>query len=93
MPALPVVWRAVARGSLGTLIRYIAEHDPSAARRMKAIIEAAVLPLAEHPYLFRPGRVPGTREIVAHPNYIIVYRVTAARIEIIEVLHARQQYP
>jgi toxin ParE1/3/4 len=68
MPALPVVWRAVARGSLGTLIRYIAEHDPSAARRMKAIIEAAVLPLAEHPYLFRPGRVPGTREIVAHPN-------------------------
>lgn len=93
MPALPVVWRAAARASLGILMRYIAEHDPAAARRMTATIEAAVLPLAEHPYLFRPGRVAGTRELVAHPNYIIVYRVTADRVEIVEILHARQQYP
>jgi toxin ParE1/3/4 len=52
-----------------------------------------VLPLAEHPFLFRPGRVPGTRELVAHPNYIIVYRVLVDRVEIVSVLHARQLYP
>ena len=57
------------------------------------MIEAAVLPAAEHPYLYRTGRVPGTREIVAHPNYIVVYRVTAERIEVVRVLHARQEYP
>ena len=93
MPALPVIWRADARSNLAAIVRYIAGQNPSAARRMKAVIEAAVLPLAEHPFLFRSGRVPGTRELVAHPNYIIVYRVTSDHIEIVNFLHARQHYP
>jgi len=49
--------------------------------------------LAEHPYLYRFGRVPGTRELIAHPNYILVYRVAADAVEVVNVLHARQQYP
>jgi hypothetical protein len=28
------------------------------------------------PYVFPAGRVPGSREIVPHRNYIVVYRVT-----------------
>ena len=90
---LPVVWRARARDSLAAIVLHISEHNPSAARRIKALIEEAVLPAATHPYLFRPGRVPGTREVVAHPNYIVVYLVAADRIEVVQVLHARQQYP
>jgi plasmid stabilization system protein ParE len=43
--------------------------------------------------MFRLGRVDGTREIVAHPNYIVVYRVVADRIEVTAVVHARRQYP
>jgi toxin ParE1/3/4 len=93
MAALPVVWRPDARDSLAEIITYIAARNPLAARRMKALIEAAVLPLANHPFLFRPGRVPGTRELVAHPNYIIIYRVLTDRVEIVNVLHARQSYP
>jgi toxin ParE1/3/4 len=38
-------------------------------------------------------RVPGCREIVAHPNYVILYRVAAVCIEVVNVVHARQQYP
>ncbi|EHJ93431.1 hypothetical protein KUC_0378 [Vreelandella boliviensis LC1] len=38
------------------------------------------------------GRWPGTREIVAHPNFIVVYQV-ADRIEAISVVHSRQNYP
>lgn len=90
---LPIFWRESARGDLREIVRYIAEESPQAARRMKSVIEDAILPAAEHPYLFRPGRVPGTREIVAHPNYIVVYRVAAERIEVTSVLHARQEYP
>ena len=60
---------------------------------MKAVIEAAVMPLAQHSFLFRPGRVPGTRELVAHPNYIVVYRVKGNQVEIVSILHARQHYP
>lgn len=56
-------------------------------------IETAVLPLSEHSYLFRAGRVPGTREIVVHPNYLVVYRVLADCIEVVSVMHAARQYP
>jgi len=93
MAVRPIVWRAAARDDLAAIVRYIARGNPTAARRMKSVIEDAVQPLVEHPYLFRPGRVPGTRELIAHPNYLIVYRVTAEQVEIVNVLHARQQYP
>lgn len=35
----------------------------------------------------------GTREIVIHPNYIVVYRVELACVRVGGVLHARQEYP
>ncbi len=60
---------------------------------MLRLIEASVLLLAEHPTPLRPGRVAGTREMVVHPNYIVVYRVNAGPVEIVSVVHARQQYP
>lgn len=88
-----LVWRAAAREDLARIIAYIAERNPAAAREMRTVIEQAVPPLREHPYLFRPGRVAGTRELVAHPNYIVVYHVTDTAIEIVTVVHARQGYP
>ena len=91
---LPVFWRELARGDLRRIVGHIARESPPAARRMKIRLEAAVLPLSDHPYLHRRSdRVPGLREIVAHPNYIILYRITADRIEIVNVVHARRQFP
>jgi len=43
--------------------------------------------------MYRPGRVPGTREAVVHPNYILIYRVTADAVEIVNLVHARQRCP
>lgn len=90
---LPIVWNAQAEDDLLSIIEFIGERDPWAAERLGEAIRASTWPLPEHPYLFRPGRVLGTREIVAHPNYIIVYRVELASIQILRVLHSRQEYP
>lgn len=90
---LPVVWLDSAIADLAEIITYIARDNPSAARRLKTRLEAAPLPLAEHPYLYQKGRVPGTRELVAHPNYVLVYQVAATRVEVVSVLHARLEYP
>jgi addiction module RelE/StbE family toxin len=90
---LPIKWSAAGLNDLGLLIDYIAAFNPDAAAALQSRIEQSVLPLSQHPYLFRPGRVSGTRELVAHPNYIVVYRVLNDSIEITNVLHARQQYP
>ncbi|MCI3912332.1 type II toxin-antitoxin system RelE/ParE family toxin [Pseudomonas viridiflava] len=90
---LPIVWLQAAVNDLSSIILYIANENPSAARRLKSRLQAVPLPLAEHPYLFPLGRVSGTRELVAHPNYIIVYRIASDRVEIVNVLHSRQTYP
>ena len=90
---LPIRWSAGALDELDTIAGYIAQFNPSAAEELQALIEASVLPLSEHPYLYRIGRVTGTRELVAHPNYIVTYRVLADQIEITSVLHAAREYP
>lgn len=91
---LPILWRVSAHNDLAQIVTYIARENPPAARGMKIRLESAVLPVSEHPYLYRQsGRVPGLREIVAHPNYIILYQITADRIEVVNVVHARRQFP
>lgn len=90
---LPVTWSASALDNLTDIVTYIAERNPLAADRLKQLIEAAIVPAAEHPYIYRSGRVPGTREIVVHPNYVLVYRIKVEAVEVLAVLHARQEYP
>jgi len=38
-------------------------------------------------------RILGLREIVVHPNYIVLYRVAATCIEVVNVVHARREFP
>ncbi|EDA0235365.1 type II toxin-antitoxin system RelE/ParE family toxin [Salmonella enterica] len=91
---LPIVWLASARDDLMQIVTYIAHENPPAARRLKIRLEASVTPVAEHPYLYPSSdRVPGLREIVAHPNYVVLYRVADTRIEVVNVVHARRQFP
>ena len=61
---------------------------------MWALILNSVEHLPAHPCLFKSSeRIPECREIVVHPNYIVVYRVCTDCIEVLRVLHARQNFP
>ena len=91
---LPIVWRASARSDLAEIVRYVAQVNPIAARRLRQVLMESVLPVSEHPYLYRQSQaVPAVREIVAHPNYIVYYRVTATCIEVVSVIHTRREFP
>jgi len=90
---LNLIWLEPALEQLETILDYIAERNAAAAERLQAAIEACAEGLADRPFLYRPGRVSGTREAVVHPNYILVYRVTADAVEIVNLVHARQEYP
>ena len=68
--AFKIVWSPLAREQVRELVAYIADYDATAAGNLRRRLEEVVQPLAEHPYMFRPGRVPGTREIVAHTRII-----------------------
>lgn len=46
-----------------------------------------------HPYMHKAGRVVGTREVVVTTNFLLLYKVEADRVDILNVLHSRQAYP
>lgn len=88
-----IAWNAAALDDLENIIGYIADHDVKAAVGMHNLIIGSVQLAAAYPFLYKSGRVFGTREIVVHRNYVIVYTVQIDHVEVISVLHARQEYP
>ena len=88
---LNLVWRGSALDDLRQITSHIAERNVAAADRLQTAIEACAERLVAHPFMYRAGRTHGTREAVVHPNYIIVYRVTAETVEIVNLVHARQR--
>lgn len=87
-------WRPQASADLLEIVAYIADRNPSAAQQLKDEIETRVAALREHPKLYKPSaRIEGLREMVVTRNYIVLYRITAACVEVVNVVHARRQWP
>ena len=89
-----IVWFRSAIVDLEEARAYIANDDPWAARRVASAIADAVDRLGEHPAVGRPGRVPGTRDLVVYrtPD-MIPYRVREGVVEVLRVFHARRRWP
>jgi len=89
-----VRWLRKALRNLDAEASYIASDDPAATRLVVARVLAAVASLIDQPGLGRPGRVPGTRELVVRKTrYIVPYRVRGETIEILRVFHASRRLP
>jgi len=86
-------WKPIAEEDLANILDFIAEDSHVSAERFAADIRAKVEKLQVHPELFRVGRKRGTREMVVHPNYILIYRVLTAKVVILRVKHTAQQWP
>ena len=86
--------KTAARLDLVEIVDYIAQDNPSAADKMKFLIYEAAERLGEMPYINRRGRgrVRYAGKI-AHPNYIIVYRVASDKVEILNIVHSRKTIP
>ena len=87
-------WRPAARADLLEIVAYIARDNPNAAQELKDEIEAKAAKLPDNPKLYKASaRVKGMRELVARGNYIVLYRETPQCVEIVNVVHARRQWP
>ena len=92
--AAPVRWLRTALRNLDDEITYIASDDPKASRLVLRRITDAVSLLGAQPSMGRPGRVPGTRELlVPKTRYLIPYRFRRGTIEILRVFYASRRPP
>ncbi len=87
---MQIVWTQQALADLAGIEQYIEQDKPEAAQRVAAHLWSSVENLAEFPQLGRPGRRPGTRELII-PPYVISYRVRSQRLEILSVGHGRRR--
>jgi len=85
-------WLRTVLRNLDDEARYIEADDPVAARLLVARVLGTVAVLREQPGLGRPGRVPGTHELVVlMTRYVVPYRVRGDVIEILRVFHASRR--
>jgi toxin ParE1/3/4 len=91
---LRVEWLPVAEQNREDQLIHIADRNPLAAIDMGDTIEAAVLRLADNPRLGRPGRIPGTRELVVGGTpFIAAHRVEENTVVILRLLHGAERWP
>jgi plasmid stabilization system protein ParE len=75
------------------IMNFIAQDNVVAAIELDLAFEAKAEMARQRPTLYRVGRVPGTREVVVRPNYVIVFQLMPDAVEVLRVLHATQQWP
>lgn len=87
------LWRPAAIADRKGITVYIAQDNPQAAIDLGDMLMEKAGLLDQHPMLGRIGRVKGTRELVVHPNYILIYRTVKGVAEVLRVKHAAQKWP
>ena len=84
----------MALSDLDELMGYIAKDNPEAATKVAEKIWETTRILSNHPAMGKPGRVPGTREmVVTGTSYIVPYRVVANEVQILRILHGARKWP
>jgi len=89
------LWSPEAIADLVALRAHIAQDNPAAAQRVALhIIRNVETLLQDHPEMGRPGRVPGTRELVIpRTPYIVPYQLVGNTIQVLRVFHSARRWP
>lgn len=80
-------WTKTALRTLDEIAGYIAQDKPERASSFVRDLRAGTSKLESFPAMGRAGRVPGTRELVLHKNYLAIYRVKGGDVEILRIHH------
>ncbi len=88
-----VVWTPEALQDRVDIWDYIAADNPRAAGRMDELFSDAAARLADHPKIGRTGKIQGTRELVPHESYRLVYEIEQETVWILALVHTAKQWP
>lgn len=90
---MKVLWTPEAQQDRVDIWDYIVTENPSAAVRMDELFSDAAIRLVAHLMLGQQGKVLGTRELIPHENYRLVYQVDRETVWVLALVHAARQWP
>ncbi len=89
---MKLFWTPEAVRDREEIYEYISADSPESALTLDELFEEKARHLPVFPALGRPGRLDGTRELLVHRNYFMVYDVKNERIRIVRVLHGARRW-
>ena len=89
---MKLYWTLEAIADRDAIFDYIEADNPAAALALDELFSEKAERLTDHPKLGRLGRVDGTRELVVHENYILIYDIAGDLVRILRVLHAARRW-
>ena len=92
---MKVRWTPEAEQDRADVWEYIAADNPSAADWMDQLFGDAVAKLADFPMLGHAGRILGTRELIPHERYQLVYEIETdgTTVWVLALVHTSRQWP
>ena len=88
-----VIWTPEAQLDRADIWEHIATDNPQAAAKMDELFSDAASHLTEHPVLGKAGAIPGTRELIPHERYRLVYEISGDTVWILTLVHTARQWP
>lgn len=90
---MKIRWVAAAKQDRAEIVNYIRTNNPRAAARMDELFASAAAKLAQFPHLGKLGIIPGTRELIPHESYRLVYEVEDETVWVLALVHTARQWP
>lgn len=88
-----VCWTPEALADRRAIHLHIRHDNPPAAIAMDELFEAAAERLATTPRMGKPGLIEGTRELIPHESYRLVYEIIDETAWVLALVHTRRQWP
>jgi toxin ParE1/3/4 len=88
-----VFWTIEAQRDRADIFDYIAGDNPQAAIRTDELFSKAIGRLTKHPMVGRMGHVEGTRELIVHKSYRLVYEIVDDTVWVLTLVHTARQWP
>lgn len=88
-----VIWTPEAEQDRADIWDYITSDNPVAAVGMDDLFSAAAARLATSPMIGKAGLIPGTRELIPHESYRLVYETDDDTVWILSLVSTAKQWP
>lgn len=88
-----VIWTPEAEQDRLDVWDYIAADNPHAASLMDELFSDAATRLAKHPKLGKQGTIPGTRELIPHEGYRLVYELEQETVWVLALVSTSREWP
>lgn len=88
-----VTWTPEAGQDRREIWDFLFDKNPQAAADMDRRFSIAAAGLAQNPEIGPSGRISGTREVIPHPSYRLVYQLEPNVVRIVALAHTARQWP